>query len=532
MAIFPSRRAFISGAATSLLAPSVSARGPSSKSMSEGPAFLQSGTGAVSRTAQSKLGDIVSVKDFGALGDGTTDDTAAFQAAIDVVTSHGNTMTSIFIPPGTYKITDQISINKNYVTLYGAGDKSELYFVPATTGKIMLKVQHSDPAQVIKYITLRDFSFRAASPAASIAKTGIKIIDGTGVTIRNVNVTDYSWTSTARTSIALHMAGRDTHNIIDCYLVADKPLVASTNLNSATWQFDYHNFIGNIFQTLDPSGYGITFEAGVNPTSWTMIGCAAVSGNGGIYLNNQGTVVTGTPSLIRIVNFRCEGGAANGVGVGGGYGIYMDFGTGNPACGNITIEECSVNDPTCNGYFFKNLSCLMVDNVNCGFAAANRAFILTDVSNAYIRSLGIGHNSAIVQFNNMFAQHVVKLAIAYANPANPSVAFGVYTHYDADTPGRNLVYRNGVRSWQRTQALDNREEMALPALAAGGSMLVFVSCGLGGAVYSVIYNNSFLLNATPGWDAAIGLVSDGAGNTNLVNRSAGRQIFTVNTNGT
>ena len=63
-------------------------------------------------------------------------------------------------------------------------------------------------------------------------------------------------------------------------------------------------------------------------------------------------------------------------------------------------------------------------------------------------------------------------------------------------------------------------------------MLLFVSSGLGGAVYSVIYDNSFLLNATPGWDAAIGLVSDGAGNTKLVNRSAGRQTFTVNTNGT
>jgi hypothetical protein len=43
--------------------------------------FLQAGSGAVVRTAQSKMRDVVSVKDFGAVGDGVADDTAAFAAA-------------------------------------------------------------------------------------------------------------------------------------------------------------------------------------------------------------------------------------------------------------------------------------------------------------------------------------------------------------------------------------------------------------------------------------------------------------------
>ena len=61
--------------------------------------FLQSGTGAVARTVQSKERDTVSVKDFGAVGDGVTDDTAAFTAA-------SNAAASVLIPAGTYKLTN------------------------------------------------------------------------------------------------------------------------------------------------------------------------------------------------------------------------------------------------------------------------------------------------------------------------------------------------------------------------------------------------------------------------------------------
>ena len=67
---------------------------------------------------------VASVKDFGAMGDGVTDDTKAFNAAI-AATSRG----AVFVPPGRYVITDYVQIQKSDVVLRGAGpDRSVLWF--------------------------------------------------------------------------------------------------------------------------------------------------------------------------------------------------------------------------------------------------------------------------------------------------------------------------------------------------------------------------------------------------------------------
>ena len=86
--------------------------------------YLPSGTGAVTRTAQAKMRDTVSVKDFGAVGDGTTDDTAAIQAAITYAAStiNGAAGMEVFLPTGTYLISSRITL-PNRVGLRGANGR-------------------------------------------------------------------------------------------------------------------------------------------------------------------------------------------------------------------------------------------------------------------------------------------------------------------------------------------------------------------------------------------------------------------------
>jgi copper chaperone CopZ len=79
--------------------------------------YVGSGTGAIYRTVQSKLRDVVNVKDFGAIGNGIADDTAAIQAAINAVSGGGE----VSIPAGTFKITDTLSVTGQAVRIRGYG---------------------------------------------------------------------------------------------------------------------------------------------------------------------------------------------------------------------------------------------------------------------------------------------------------------------------------------------------------------------------------------------------------------------------
>lgn len=88
--------------------------------------FLQSGTGAVTRTWNSKATDFVTPQDFGAVGNGTTDDSAAFQAALDTgkqvwvpYTSSGYSFGTNFITVGT----GQWLVGESLVTIKGTGAK-------------------------------------------------------------------------------------------------------------------------------------------------------------------------------------------------------------------------------------------------------------------------------------------------------------------------------------------------------------------------------------------------------------------------
>jgi hypothetical protein len=121
-------------------------------------------------------GEVFNVKDFGAKGNGTIDDTAAIQAAINAAQAAGGG--KVYLPKGTYALLFSTSpasgflvISDSNVVLMGDGPASKIY-VPtwgSTTpginvtieGQQMLIQAHivvANPARVIQNVHLKDFA--------------------------------------------------------------------------------------------------------------------------------------------------------------------------------------------------------------------------------------------------------------------------------------------------------------------------------------------------------------------------------------
>ena len=92
--------------------------------------YNQGGVGAVDTTVQAKLQDTVSVKDFGAVGDGVTDDAAAFTAAANAINAAGGG--SLYIPAssGRYVINTDVTVQATVNLIFDGG----VVNVPSTGG--------------------------------------------------------------------------------------------------------------------------------------------------------------------------------------------------------------------------------------------------------------------------------------------------------------------------------------------------------------------------------------------------------------
>ena len=146
--------------------------------------------GAVGKTLNNKLQDLVSVKDFGAKGDGTTDDTASIQAAINLACTYGG---NVYLPAGTYKISAALVFSMNSVvidpikrpSMSGDGMAATTIFQTANANGI--EVIGHDP-QPAGYSLFQDFTLYGYQKN----KLGFALKDIAFVTINNVYLAGWS----------------------------------------------------------------------------------------------------------------------------------------------------------------------------------------------------------------------------------------------------------------------------------------------------------------------------------------------------
>lgn len=138
--------------------------------------FQQAGAGAVVRTAQDKMREWVSVKDFGAVGDGGANDAPAILAAITA--ANGKT---VRIPAGTYRIPSLIEYS-GPVSLQG---EAGAVFIMEGAGRFLFS---SPPVSIPRH-----------SPTLQAGRNSVSFLSAHGLSAGDVfaiyNVLDYSWAS-------------------------------------------------------------------------------------------------------------------------------------------------------------------------------------------------------------------------------------------------------------------------------------------------------------------------------------------------
>lgn len=119
-------------------------------------------TGSVPTNVEVKLSEYVTFQDFGAAGDGITDDTAAVQDAIDYASANRLTIFAY----GGFKITSTISFPTGTNGCTIQGQSKQTYFKYTGTGAMFASI--STNSIVMRNLTL-------VGPGSSIAATGLSL---------------------------------------------------------------------------------------------------------------------------------------------------------------------------------------------------------------------------------------------------------------------------------------------------------------------------------------------------------------------
>jgi hypothetical protein len=139
------------------------------------------GTAQLVRTVQSKLQESVSVKDFGAVGNGTADDTAPIQAAINSGAKR------IYLPAGTYRTTARLDVISRDLVIYGDGVNGTI-ILPDLSVAIGLQIGGDTIADTSYFVLLQDFTVSRAAgtpPTSSIGINWWNYNYGTEINVRS-----------------------------------------------------------------------------------------------------------------------------------------------------------------------------------------------------------------------------------------------------------------------------------------------------------------------------------------------------------
>lgn len=228
--------------------------------------FTPAGTGAVATTVQAKLRESVSVKDFGAVGDGVADDAAAIQAAIDA-----NPGDRIMFPNGKYLIGATLTITTPGTRLEGVtagrgyfptGDSGAVIICNAATTAVHFN-NSASPTGTLHGCGMANIGIARTSDVSS--GSGLKLTDTSNFIGSNLAIDEFF------TCLDLDGAQSCTFDNIRCYTgnvftgAANSRLISVSGLAAGSTGVDagwINSFDQCVLTSALITEYGIFLEAG------------------------------------------------------------------------------------------------------------------------------------------------------------------------------------------------------------------------------------------------------------------------------
>lgn len=303
-------------------------------------------TGAVTSgyTVADKLSQTVSVQDFGALGDGVTDDTAAIQAAVNAAEAISG---CVYFPAGTYLVSTfataldsgtncAVLINGD-LTIDGCGT------ISSATGTVSNSIFGIDGTSGSVSVTLKNVNFAGASRYRVITKTSLSVADS--IVIDGI--------TTERQSIILTGDYNNRVNVRNCYIgtsitavTAVSPTLTVTIAAGSTRQPEYIIQNNTVVGGTENASTGLFVIHG-------MPGNGLCRGNSALNIGNSTTECFDIDNIGRFCVF--DGNYA----LNGGYDYKP--GTGGYTAGS---EIMFTNNRADNGIFLLRSACIAVGNIS------------------------------------------------------------------------------------------------------------------------------------------------------------------------
>lgn len=291
-------------------------------------AFTPTGTGSVATTTQAKLRESVSVKDFGAVGDGVADDTAEIQAAVTHAIASGY---SVFMPAGTYLITDSITCSSKtqiigeHYSMSATNNGTKISFAPTAAKDLFVLGSGAGFTDAYSFQNLYIVGNSTTSTGNSFRAFNLtKVIKST---FKNMRIdgfrTAFKLSGTINNRFEFIQAANHYINVISyegntsttdvweqCY-ISNAPIGIQTSGANLGIRFN-----SCILETLDTYGLDLAKECyswEFNNTYVEDVPSANVAGNSCFRVGFSGTTLAASPQLI-IKGGYIAGRNAGGVG--------------------------------------------------------------------------------------------------------------------------------------------------------------------------------------------------------------------------